>query len=81
MLTLSDADVRCLMSDFRSPPPSALLWMVFNFILTLTSLAITHERVPDTAPLPDIVLDTVPTGAWALKVSDPTAESSRSFTI
>ena len=55
--------------------------MVFNFILTLTSLAITHERVPDTAPLPDIVLDTVPTGAWALKVSDPTAESSRSFTI
>ncbi|KAF0294464.1 Phosphatidylcholine:ceramide cholinephosphotransferase 2 [Amphibalanus amphitrite] len=50
----------------------ALLWMVFNFVLTLTSLAITHERVPDTAPLPDAVLDTVPTGAWALKVSEIT---------
>ncbi|XP_037072867.1 phosphatidylcholine:ceramide cholinephosphotransferase 1-like isoform X2 [Pollicipes pollicipes] len=48
----------------------ALLWMVFNFLLTLTSLAITHERVPDTPPLPDIVLDNVPTGSWALKVSE-----------
>ena len=46
--------------------------MVFNFLLTLTSLAITHERVPDTAPLPDVVLDNVPTGAWALKVSEIT---------
>merc|ERR1712013_209917 len=37
----------------------SLVVLVTGFIATTTSLALTHDRVPDTAPLPDIVLDTV----------------------
>lgn len=47
--------------------------MFFNFILTLASLAMVHERVPDRntyGPLPDIFLDTVPAIDWALDVSE-----------
>ncbi|XP_044012614.1 phosphatidylcholine:ceramide cholinephosphotransferase 2-like isoform X3 [Aphidius gifuensis] len=51
----------------------ACLFMAFNFILTTTSLAMLHERVPDRAvygPLPDIVLDNVEAQDWALSVSE-----------
>lgn len=47
--------------------------MVFNFILTTTSLAMLHERVPDRnvyGPLPDIVLDNIEVQNWALDVSE-----------
>ena len=47
--------------------------MVVNLILTTTSLAMLHERVPDRAtygPLPDIVLDNVEAQDWALDVSE-----------
>lgn len=46
--------------------------MVFNFILTTTSLAMLHERVPDRSvdPLPDIVLDNIEAQNWALDVSE-----------
>lgn len=59
----------------RFPPEKlktlvAFIWMVMNFLLTLTSLALTHERVPEVRPLPDIVLDNVPTFDWALSVSE-----------
>jgi shingomyelin synthase len=48
----------------------SFLVLVTGFIATTTSLALTHDRVPDTAPLPDIVLDTVPYQQWGLDVSE-----------
>lgn len=47
--------------------------MSMNFILTTTSLALVHERVPDRAtygPLPDVVLDNISEQDWALSVSE-----------
>lgn len=47
--------------------------MFFNFLLTLTSLALVHEKVPDRttySPLPDVFLDSVPAFDWALDVSE-----------
>ena len=44
-----------------------------NFILTLLSLSLVHERLPDrerSGPLPDIVLDNVSEVSWALDVSE-----------
>ncbi|CAG9815925.1 unnamed protein product [Phaedon cochleariae] len=51
----------------------AAIIMSFNFILTLTSLSLVHERVPNKneyAPLPDVFLDNVPEYNWALDVSE-----------
>ncbi|KAF7283024.1 hypothetical protein GWI33_001581 [Rhynchophorus ferrugineus] len=51
----------------------AFLIMCFNFILTLTSLSLVHDRVPDRGiygPLPDVFLDNVPAYDWALDVSE-----------
>ncbi|KAG7213518.1 hypothetical protein KM043_002784 [Ampulex compressa] len=51
----------------------AFLFMFVNFILTTTSLALVHERVPDRSvygPLPDVVLDNVGAQDWALNVSE-----------
>ncbi|XP_011305541.1 phosphatidylcholine:ceramide cholinephosphotransferase 2 isoform X3 [Fopius arisanus] len=51
----------------------AFFFLVFNFILTTTSLAMVHDRVPDRnvyGPLPDIILDNVEAQDWALTVSE-----------
>nr|CAI5865437.1 unnamed protein product [Callosobruchus analis] len=51
----------------------AAVIMMFNFILTLISLSMVHERVPDRdvyGPLPDVFLDNVPAYDWALDVSE-----------
>ena len=49
----------------------ALLFVLINFILTTTSLSITHElRRPQSKPLPDITLDSLPYHAWALDISE-----------
>lgn len=49
----------------------ALLFVALSFVLTTTSLSITHElRKPDGKPLPDIVLNNIPYHAWALDVSE-----------
>ncbi|VEN48676.1 unnamed protein product [Callosobruchus maculatus] len=51
----------------------AAVIMMFNFILTLISLSLVHERVPDRdvyGPLPDVFLDNVPAYDWALDVSE-----------
>jgi len=49
----------------------ALLFVLLNFILTTTSLSITHElRRPQSKPLPDITLDSLPYHAWALDISE-----------
>lgn len=54
-------------------PLKTLLSLVFllgGFMSTSISLALTHERVPDIAPLPDILLDNVPYQSWGLDVSE-----------
>jgi len=42
------------------------LFLVLGFLCSTTGLALTHDRVPSTAPLPDIILDHVPYKEWAL---------------
>ena len=46
------------------------LFMCFNFLATTISLSITHERVPQTDPLPDIILDFFHYQYWALTASE-----------
>ena len=51
----------------------AFLFLVMNFVLTTTSLALVHERVPDRSvygPLPDVVFEYIPAQDWALNVSE-----------
>jgi len=49
----------------------AALFLGSGFLATTISLAFTHERVPDIAPLPDLVLDQVMGyQAWGLDVSE-----------
>merc|ERR1719341_1639320 len=48
--------------DIPGEPLKTLLSALFlgtGFLATSTSLAFTHERVPDIKPLPDVVLDNV----------------------
>ena len=45
-------------------------FLLSGFLATTTSLALTHERVPDIAPLPDVVLDNIRYQKWGLDVSE-----------
>ena len=47
-----------------------LLFMGVGFIATTFSIALTHERVPDYDPLPDVILDHVTYREWGLHVSE-----------
>jgi len=49
---------------------ASALFMCFNFLATTISLSITHERVPQTDPLPDIILDFFRYQYWALTASE-----------
>lgn len=58
--------------------------MVANFILTTTSLALVHERVPDKdkdPPLPDVFHDNVPAITWTLDISEIIIMISVNITI
>ncbi|KAB7502925.1 Phosphatidylcholine:ceramide cholinephosphotransferase 1 [Armadillidium nasatum] len=48
----------------------AFLFLFANWMLTTASLALTHERVPTAAPLPDITLDNISPQSWGLEVSE-----------
>jgi len=48
----------------------ALIWLVSGFFATTLSLALTHDRVPDSPPLPDILLDSVQYQEWGLMGSE-----------
>lgn len=48
----------------------AFVFLFGNWLFTTASLALTHERVPNAPPLPDIVLDNINTQAWGLEVSE-----------
>jgi len=59
--------------SFPREPGKTLVSLVLLGVCALVtdiSLAVTHEHVPQTAPLPDVVLDSVPTQEWGLKVSE-----------
>merc|ERR1719295_1666242 len=48
----------------------SLVFLGFGFLVTTFSLALTHERVPNRPPLPDIVLDNTTYHAWGLAASE-----------
>ena len=48
----------------------SFLFLIFGFLVTTFSLAVTHERVPDYDPLPDIILDNSTYHQWGLKASE-----------
>jgi len=48
----------------------SFLFLIFGFIVTTFSLALTHERVPPRPPLPDIVLDNTTYHQWGLAASE-----------
>jgi len=59
--------------DIPKEPLKTFLSVVFlgtGFFATAVSLAVTHERVPDIKPLPDIVLDNIMYQRWGLDVSE-----------
>jgi len=45
-------------------------FLLTGFLATTISLAFTHDRVPEIAPLPDIVLDNIPDQDWGLTASE-----------
>ena len=60
-------------SHIRGEPIKTLLaglFLVFAWVATTTSLALTHERLPDVAPLPDLTLDNVKYQPWGLDASE-----------
>ena len=48
----------------------SFLFLTFGFLVSSFSLALTHDRVPDYDPLPDIVLDNTTYHQWGLKVCE-----------
>ena len=48
----------------------AFVFLMLAWVATTTSLALTHERVPDIKPLPDIFLDNVQYQSWGLDASE-----------
>ena len=51
--------------------------MVFNFMATTISLALTHERMPRIDPLPDFLLDNIRTREWGLIASEIVLQVSK----
>ncbi|KAG7167892.1 Phosphatidylcholine:ceramide cholinephosphotransferase 2-like [Homarus americanus] len=49
---------------------STFLFLCSNWIFTTASLALTHEKVPNYPPLPDVTLDAITTQDWGLDVSE-----------
>jgi len=69
----SDQEIRNRPTKIPGEPLKTLLSALFlgtGFLATTTSLAFTHERVPDIKPLPDIVLDNIRYQSWGLDVSE-----------
>eukprot|EP00095_Tigriopus_kingsejongensis_P007495 maker-scaffold580_size130538-snap-gene-0.32 protein:Tk07495 transcript:maker-scaffold580_size130538-snap-gene-0.32-mRNA-1 annotation:"phosphatidylcholine:ceramide cholinephosphotransferase 2-like isoform x6" len=59
--------------EIPAEPLKTLFAFVFLFlawVATTTSLALTHERVPNIPPLPDVFLDNVQYQSWGLDASE-----------
>ena len=48
----------------------AVIFLICGLSASLLSLAMTHDRVPDVKPLPDIFLDILPYETWGLDASE-----------
>ena len=48
----------------------AFVFLMLGLVATTSSLALTHERVPEADPLPDVILDNVRYQSWGLDVSE-----------
>ena len=46
------------------------IFLVFAWVATTTSLALTHERLPNVTSLPDLTLDNVKKQPWGLDASE-----------
>jgi len=49
---------------------ASFIFLIFGFLVTTVSLSVTHERMPDYPPLPDIVLDNTNYLEWGLDASE-----------
>jgi shingomyelin synthase len=72
---LSDTNTDGLHRDLeiKGEPVKTLLagiFLVFAWVATTTSLALTHERVPEYKPLPDVILDNIKYQSWGLDASE-----------
>ena len=59
--------------EIKGEPVKTLLagiFLVFAWVATTTSLALTHERVPEYKPLPDVILDNIKYQSWGLDASE-----------
>ena len=68
-----ESDVDSELLHFPGEPLKTFLAFVFLFfawVATTTSLAITHDRVPQVDPLPDVFLDNTTFQPWGLSVSE-----------
>ena len=48
----------------------AVIFLICGLSASLLSLAMTHDRVPNVQPLPDIFLDMLPYQTWGLDASE-----------
>ena len=48
----------------------AFIFLIFGLCASVLSLAMTHDRVPQYPPLPDIFLDNFPYQTWGLPTSE-----------
>ena len=70
---LSDTDGGHREQDIKGEPVKTLLagvFLVFAWVATTTSLALTHERVPEYDPLPDVILNNIKYQTWGLNASE-----------
>ena len=59
-----------ILCNATRPFPQAFVWLFFGGVATTTSLAMTHDRVPQIDPLPDTFLDNVKYQEWGLDASE-----------
>lgn len=70
---LSDTNGGHMEQDIKGEPVKTLLagiFLVFAWVATTTSLALTHERVPEYDPLPDVILNNIKYQTWGLNASE-----------
>ena len=66
-------DSELAVGHIRGEPLKTLLaglFLVFAWVATTTSLALTHERLPNVTSLPDLTLDNIKKQPWGLDASE-----------
>ena len=71
--TTDENDDSEALGHIRGEPLKTLLaglFLVFAWVATTTSLALTHERLPNVTSLPDLTLDNIKKQPWGLDASE-----------